>query len=281
MGQGKLGMFRVALTDFDRTLTRLFDRTALQAAYLDLVAFYERRGLPVDSLSDEADPYTVWNAAYHWMQRNFPPNRIEEVNRRAAHRLAQHELRAAGSARLFEGVDHTLRWLRRSGLAVLVVSNNSTSALRRALRINRVARHVGRVFGRGHRFGMDEMKPRPVLILAALMHVQVAAKYAFFVGDSPTDMLAGRSAGVLTIGVCTGKASKEELFAAGAHHCITSFAELQTFPFGHRLAEAKGAATWTVPRGGESSAGNFVSTWSGRPPRRGPGTRRRRYRPPT
>jgi phosphoglycolate phosphatase-like HAD superfamily hydrolase len=232
LGQGKLGMFRVALTDFDRTLTRLFDGTALRTAYLDLVVFYERQGVPVDSLSNETDPYAVWHGAYDWMQRNFLPDRTEEVNRRAAYRLAQHELRAAGSAKLFEGVDHTLRWLRRSGLPVLVVSNNSTSALRHALHITRVTRLVRRVFGRGHRFGMDEMKPRPALIHAALLHVQVVAKHAFFVGDSPTDMLAGRLAGVFTIGVCTGKASKQELLEAGADDCITSFAELQSIRFG-------------------------------------------------
>jgi len=170
LSQGKLGVFRVALTDFDHTLTRLFDGAALQTAYLNLAVFYERQGVPVDSLPNEADPYAVWHGAYDWMQRSF------------------------------------------------------------LLHINRVTRLVRRVFGRGHRFqhgrneaktGADPRGPAPCP------------------GSRQTCVLRGRQpyrharrAGVLTIGVCTGKASKQELLEAGADDCITSFAELQSFRFG-------------------------------------------------
>jgi phosphoglycolate phosphatase-like HAD superfamily hydrolase len=201
LGQGKLGTFTVALTDFDRTLTRLFDHAALQAACIDLRAFCQRHGVPEESLPEPADPYSVWVEAHQWMRRNLLPSRTRELNRRVARRLARHELRAAGSARLFEGVDRTLRWLRASGLPVLVVSNNSTRALWRALYGNGAADLVERVFGRRHHFEMDELKPSPALIDAALRHVDGVAQQAFFVGDSPTDMLA-------------------------------SFAELQSFRFG-------------------------------------------------
>jgi phosphoglycolate phosphatase-like HAD superfamily hydrolase len=232
LGRVKLGTFRVALTDFDRTLTQLFDEAALQAAYHHLRAFYERHGVPGAYLPDEADPYSALLAAHEWMQRNLAPRPLKELTQRAARRLARRELRAAGSARLFDGVAQALKWLREGGIPVLVVSNNSTRAPWHTLRANGVNDLVDWVVGRSHHFGMDEMKPSPAPIDAALRHVNGFSEEAFFVGDSPTDMHAGLKAGVITIGVCTGKASERELREAGADHCIASFADLPSFRFG-------------------------------------------------
>jgi phosphoglycolate phosphatase-like HAD superfamily hydrolase len=232
LGRGKLGTFSVALTDFDRTLARLFDEAALQAAYRHLRGFYERHGVPGEHLPDEGDPYSALMEAHGWMRTHLAPRRTSDLTRRAARRLARHELRAAGSARLFEGVDQTLRWLRASGVPVVIVSSNSTRAPWRTLRANGLTDLVECVFGRGHYFEMDEMKPSPAPIEAALRHVNRIAQQAFFVGDSPTDVLAGRKAGVLTIGVTTGKAGEKELLEAGADACIASFAALRSFRFG-------------------------------------------------
>jgi phosphoglycolate phosphatase-like HAD superfamily hydrolase len=230
--QGKLGAFRVALTDFDRTLAQLFDEAALQAAHLHLRDFYERHGVPGECLPDHGDPYLALVQAHEWMRDNLAPRHTRELVRRAARRLARRELRAAGSASLFTGVDQTLQWLRARGVPVLVVSNNSTRAPWRTLRVNGVNDLVECVFGCTYHFEMDEMKPSPAPIDAALRHVNGFAQEAFFVGDSPTDMDAGRKAGVFTIGVCTGKVGERELREAGADHCIASFAELPSFRFG-------------------------------------------------
>jgi phosphoglycolate phosphatase-like HAD superfamily hydrolase len=232
LGQGKLGTFRVALTDFDRTLAQLFDGAELQAAFLHLRAFYQRHGVPRECLPDEGDPYSALVEADEWMRRNFAPRRTKELNRQAARRLARRELRAAGSARLFPGVDNSLRWLRARGLPVLVVSNNSTRAPWRTLRANSATDLVEYVLGRSHHFEMDKLKPSPAPIDTALRRVNGFANEAFFVGDSPTDMEAGRKVGVFTIGVCTGKVGEKELLGAGADACIPCFADLPSFRFG-------------------------------------------------
>jgi transketolase len=234
--QSEPGTIRVALTNFDRTLTRLLDPPPLeQAAYRDLLGFYEHQGLPPALLADgEVDPYSVWTRAYDWMRGNVDLDRAEDLNRRAASRLTVHELAAAASARLFEGVDPTLRWLRAEGLRIFIVSNNSMAAVGRTLRTNGVAHLVEHVFGREDRFEMEDLKPSAALIDAALRHANSVAQQAVLVGDSPTDMMAGRKAGVLTIGVCTSTARRAELLEAGADHCISSFAELQNLRFAWR-----------------------------------------------
>jgi phosphoglycolate phosphatase-like HAD superfamily hydrolase len=45
----------------------------------------------------------------------------------------------------------------------------------------------------------------------------------FVIGDTPRDIIAGREAGFLTVGVATGKYSKEELKESGATVAISDF----------------------------------------------------------
>lgn len=227
------GTIRVALTDFDRTLTRLFDAPALEkAACADLLGFYRHHDLPVGTLADEVDPYSLWAKAYDWMRVHLGSAHREALNQQAAARLTVHEVQAARSARLLEGVHDTLRWLSDEGFRILVVSSNSTEAIWRTLRAGGVAELADHVFGRDVDFRMDDLKPSTTMLDAALRAADSIAQQAFFVGDSPTDMMAGRKAGVLPVGVCTGTSTKEELLEAGADHCIDSFAGLRQVRFG-------------------------------------------------
>jgi phosphoglycolate phosphatase len=58
---------------------------------------------------------------------------------------------------------------------------------------------------------------------AAYMGYQPDAGNVFVIGDTPRDILAGREAGFLTVGVATGKYSKEELKESGATVVISDF----------------------------------------------------------
>ena len=229
MRQSESGTFSVALTDFDNTLTRLFDPPSLeQAAYADLLDLYEREGLPrALSPNGGADPYALLTTAYGWTREYLPPDRAEDLNRQATSRLTAHELAAAASVKLFPGVDPTLRWLRAEGLRIIIVISNSTAAVWRALEANGAAHLVKEVFGRGDAAETADLRPSAALIDAALAHADSIAQQAFLVGDSPADMMAGRKAGVFTIGICTGRFPEAELMGAGADHCISSFAGLQ------------------------------------------------------
>jgi phosphoglycolate phosphatase len=56
---------------------------------------------------------------------------------------------------------------------------------------------------------------------AVLAKIQAAA----YVGDTPSDMMAARSAGTRAIGVPTGSFGETELLAAGAHVVLDSLLE--------------------------------------------------------
>lgn len=72
-------------------------------------------------------------------------------------------------------------------------------------------------------------KPNPEGIDKVLKHLSVKADQAVMVGDLPVDIVAGKKAGLFTIGISHGFSSKEELEAAGADKVVDSLAELQAF----------------------------------------------------
>jgi phosphoglycolate phosphatase len=227
-----LGPISAVLTDFDRTLARLFPWPELERIVCaDLLGYYGDLGVPIELFSRETDPYTLWARAYEWMREYLGPTRSEELNRQAAARLAAHEFEAAGSVRLIEGVEDALSWLSASAIPVVIVSSNSTRAIARALQVTGVARTVAGICGRADHFRMADLKPSTVPLDAALAASGSTPHHACFVGDSPTDMMAGRRAGIFTIGVVTGTTTAQELLGVGADLCIDAFPCLRQLRF--------------------------------------------------
>ena len=64
-------------------------------------------------------------------------------------------------------------------------------------------------------------KPAPDGVLAACAHLGVRPEHAFFLGDAPTDIAAGRAAGVLTVGAGWGFTGGAALHHAGADVMLT------------------------------------------------------------
>ncbi len=61
-------------------------------------------------------------------------------------------------------------------------------------------------------------KPHPEPVLTALERLGVGPREALFVGDSPHDVVAGRAAGVRTVGALWGPFPRAALEAAGPDH---------------------------------------------------------------
>ena len=81
---------------------------------------------------------------------------------------------------------------------------------------------------------VEQTKPAPDLVQAALEHVDEDPGSAVMVGDTPWDVRAAADAGVETITVITGGFSEQELTEAGAVAVFESVAEL-----GERLDETR------------------------------------------
>jgi phosphoglycolate phosphatase len=121
-----------------------------------------------------------------------------------------HLMRRAASAPLAPAVplDPYLRGLAARGLALGVVTNDTESGARAHLGASRVLDRFDFIAGFDSGYGA---KPGPGPLLAFARALAVDPARVLMVGDSAHDLIAGRAAGMQTIGVLTGTASHADL----------------------------------------------------------------------
>ena len=125
--------------------------------------------------------------------------------------------------RPYDGVVAAIRGFAAAGHPMALVTSKADWLATRALV------HVGLADAIPVVVGCDTTtrhKPHPEPVERALALLRVSAADAMFVGDSPHDVHAGRAAGVYTVGVTWGAASREEMARAGADLVIHEVDEL-------------------------------------------------------
>ena len=124
--------------------------------------------------------------------------------------LEQFLIRTAGEAELVQAVPLApyLSALRDMGLKLGVMTNDGAHSAQRHLTRSGVFDLFDMVIGADSGFGA---KPDPDPLLAFCSNVGVAPEATAMVGDSRHDLIAGRAAGMRTIGVLTGMARTEDL----------------------------------------------------------------------
>jgi phosphoglycolate phosphatase-like HAD superfamily hydrolase len=263
-----VGAVKVVLTDFERTLVRMFEDSGVEEKF-----FQEVRNLCdwwhiPNSVIEVAgkSPYALWMEAHRWVATH----RLIEKPRKKAHsedgqndsteksyawkkaprwknhdnplhaekfyyaltRIAiKYEKDAAESAELFEDVQPALEKLKAEGIPVMVVTNNGTAEVDRILERNDVRPLVDDVLGRDFNKKMiGKLKPRPNLLVEALKRSGHDASTALLIGDSLGDMKAGRAANIrYRVGVLEhSTASEQQLRDAGANLVLNRFGDLQS-----------------------------------------------------
>jgi len=138
--------------------------------------------------------------------------------------LAHYEAHLLNRTVLYPGVRQGLAYFR--GKRRLVVSNKIhrlTVALLRGLGVSQEFDAI---------LGGDcavEKKPHPALLHLALEKFQIPAARALIVGDSDTDIEAGKRAGVMTCGVTYGLGNQADLMAAQPDRIIDNLAQLSEY----------------------------------------------------
>lgn len=211
------------LFDFDGPICRLFAKESSRPV-ADEIRSLVRASDPglYAALSDaeltDKDPHVVLRAA----QRERPG---APVVAELAAAVARGESEAARSAPLTEGVDRFVERLAARGLRLAVVTNNAAEVAQGYLRMHGLARHFhGRVHGRPA--DPDLMKPHPYILEQALRDLGARADDAVMIGDTPTDVLAARGAGVRFVGYGRNAAKEAALRSAGASLVLNSYAGL-------------------------------------------------------
>jgi HAD superfamily hydrolase (TIGR01549 family) len=226
-----VGPFKVVLTDFERTLVRLFEDPADEQEFLQEVrVLCTNRGVPARVVKAGGEsPYSLWRTAHRWMTRKRPLDAYK-LYTTVARIAIQYELDAAESIQLFDDVQPVLEQLKTAGIPVVIVSNNAARAVDRVLERNDVTYLVDHVIGRDwERELLWNLKPRPTLVEKALQVSGHAAATALLVGDSVDDMEAGKKAKIgFRVGLLKySPNSKRQLRRAGADLILSTFGDLE------------------------------------------------------
>ena len=134
---------------------------------------------------------------------------------------------AVATARPARGSADLIITAYRTGRTVTIVSNNSGAAITAYLADHRLTDYVRAVIGRDDH-DPDLMKPSPYRVRAAVGLLDAEPSECALVGDSDTDVLAGRLAGVEIIGYATRPDKVDSLTHAGADAVTTELAEIST-----------------------------------------------------
>ncbi len=150
----------------------------------------------------------------------FPNEDVEELLRANNEYIIS---RFNDSVRRFEGLDTSLQRLRELGFKLAVVTGGNHK-IQQVLEAHGIAQYFMSVV---HCERVVKSKPDPEGFVLALEECGVLPHEAIMVGDSPTDIMAGKNGqAAATIGVTHGNASREDLVAADADYIVDSLPEL-------------------------------------------------------
>lgn len=210
--------------DFDGTIVRfMFDA---QKALAEIIDVYKKSGLPQDLLKPDLRISEILNKVEEYLNANpskEDKERAEAFRGRSLQVIEKYEMASAVSTTLIDGVTTVLEELKKDGLKLVVITNNSEKPMRHALQKVGLEGFFDLILTRG---STQFIKPHPQPIQEALRRLRISVSEAVFVGDSPVDVKASHEAGVLAIGITTGVGSEEVLKANGAKYVISSMEKL-------------------------------------------------------
>jgi phosphoglycolate phosphatase len=166
----------------------------------------------------------VGQGAKRLVERAMPDALAEEVEEGVQLFLAYNDAHLADKTRPYPGVTETLAILGEQW-RLAVISNKYEAHCRKLLSVLKVADYFEAVLGAD---SLPFRKPSPEPLLKLMADCGLTATETVIVGDSSNDMIAGRGAGVVTIGCTYGYGEPDEL--AGADYRIDRFAELIDLP---------------------------------------------------
>ncbi|MFK5633468.1 MULTISPECIES: HAD family hydrolase [unclassified Ornithinimicrobium] len=209
---------RCVLLDLDGPVTRLFpgdswlelSRQVRDAAVDAAVAAGPGplTGTLARALADQTDHVQCLRIVAHHAPHLLPL---------VADLVTRAELEVARTATAYPAAVRLIERTVDRGAQVAVVTNNDPRVVAVVLERARPGLTALLAGVHGRSVGtVDDLKPRPDLLLRGLVDAGCAPGDAVFLGDSVTDVQAGEAAGVVVVGVSEDAARRDELRAAGA-----------------------------------------------------------------
>ncbi len=138
-----------------------------------------------------------------------------EFKNRAFEKLRALEVDAASGKDVFPYTRDVLRSLKDRSIKIGIITRNCIDALR--IVFPDISDYVDSIVTREC---IQNVKPHPEHVCKALESLKASSKKTLTVGDHPTDVIAGRTAGTHTVGVLTGRTDREAFEKAGATYIL-------------------------------------------------------------
>jgi len=216
-GKNRFERIKAVIFDFDGTLAVLnIDFSLMRKRIFDLMSEYGIRPETIQEkylleITDEVYQ-TLW-------EKN--PSGAEAFYQGSHHILHEQEMEAAEEGRLIPGTKATLKKLIRKGIKIGIITRNCEDAVRKVFPdINDFCD----VFV--SRNSVKKVKPHPDHLTYVMKRLKISGQETVMVGDHMLDVQAGRSVGMKTVGVLTGRTKKEEFEIAGADYILRDASEV-------------------------------------------------------
>ncbi len=128
----------------------------------------------------------------------FFPNQDIEIYAQTHHEYQKDKI---SLNKLFPDVESVLKKLKQRGFVIGVISNRTKASLLQSISLAQIDEYIDIVVSAQD---VERAKPDKEHVLQALSKLKVKPKEAILVGDTDADILAGKNAGVKTVGVTYG-----------------------------------------------------------------------------
>ncbi len=147
-------------------------------------------------------------SSYDMAKAFLPPDRVEDAIRFAELKDRIFMEDCLSLIKPIVGVAEALKGFKEVGLDIAVASSNPRRLVVKVLNLTNLLGYVDVVIGSED---VRRGKPHPDMVEEAIKRLNVKPCEAIYVGDTVYDVKAGKAAGVFTVAVLTGVASREEL----------------------------------------------------------------------
>jgi len=208
---------KAVVFDFDGTLTPLtLDFDSLRTEIVKIAREYISEGI----LEDMQGQYII-EMIYGIDKRLDGQKGSLEFKNRAFERLRVLEVEAARGKDVFPYTRNIMKSLHNKSIKTGIITRSCIDALKTAF--PDIFDYTDSIVTRE---GIEHVKPRPDHVIEVLRILNVTPDETLTVGDHPTDVMAGRSAGTYTAGVLTGRTRREAFEKAGATYILDDIRDI-------------------------------------------------------
>lgn len=186
--------------DFDGPVVDLFHESAGRRLVSNMLLFARERGI---LLSPEYQYSHLFIPLWAELRKSYrnDPKELARFDQEIHLLIERHESLLLRSMFADDDGREVLSAARKYGAGVALVSNNSKLAIEQWLAQRQLRSLVDYVSAREPGNAFVSLKPMPELLLRALQHFHIPRNRAMFIGDSHSDLLSARAAGIAFAGL--------------------------------------------------------------------------------